>query len=47
MPQFRVKRTGVVWDVTDPATLKRIKANPQDYEEVKAEHKQKPEKSGY
>jgi hypothetical protein len=35
--QFKNKRTGVVWEVADPATLKRILESPLDYEEVKME----------
>ena len=46
---FRNKKTGVVWEVADPATLKRVTEDPQAYEEVKPESeksKVKPEKSG-
>lgn len=42
---FRNKKTGVVWEVADPATLKRVLEDPGTYEEVKADPK-KPEKSG-
>lgn len=38
---FKNKKTGVVWEVADPATLKRVLADPQAYEEVKDK---KPEK---
>jgi len=34
---IRNKRTGVEWEVGDPATLKRVKEQPDDYEEIKAE----------
>ena len=37
---FKNKKTGVVWEVADPATLKRVLEDPQTYEEVKG----KPEK---
>lgn len=40
---FRNKATGVVWEVADPATLKRVLDDPQTYEEIKPE--KKPEKS--
>lgn len=46
---FRNKKTGVVWEVADPATLKRVTEDPQAYEEIKPEPekpKVKPEKSG-
>lgn len=33
----RNKRTGVEWEVGDPATLKRVKEQPDDYEEVQSE----------
>jgi hypothetical protein len=41
----RNKRTGVEWEVGDPATLKRVKEQPDDYEEIKAEIP-KPKKKG-
>ena len=40
---FKNKNTSVVWEVADPATLKRVLDDPQTYEEVKQEQK-KPEK---
>jgi hypothetical protein len=45
---FRNKKTGVVWEVADPATIKRVIDDPQSYEEVKPEPEKpkKPEKSG-
>jgi hypothetical protein len=32
--QFKNTRTGAVWEVADPATLKRVLESPLDYEEV-------------
>ena len=43
--KFLNKKTGVTWEVADPATLKRVLGDPGTYEEIKAEPK-KPEKSG-
>lgn len=40
---FKNKNTSVVWEVADPATLKRVLDDPQTYEEIKQE--KKPEKS--
>jgi len=40
---FRNKATGVIWEVADPATLKRVSEDPSSYEEIKPE--KKPEKS--
>ncbi len=37
---FKNKKTGVVWEVADPATLKRVLDDPQTYEEIKQEKKQ-------
>ena len=37
---FRNKATGVIWEVADPATLKRVLDDPQTYEEIKQEKKQ-------
>jgi len=41
---FRNKNTGAEWDITDPNTLARVKADPTTYEEVKPEEPAKPEK---
>ena len=38
---WKNKKTGVVWDVGDPTTLKRMRGQPEDYEEVKEEKKKK------
>ncbi|MDD4478563.1 MAG: hypothetical protein PHD64_05890 [Mesotoga sp.] len=38
---IRNKKTGVVWEVGDPATLKRVKEQPDDYEEVTSKSKKK------
>lgn len=40
---IRNKRTGVVWDITDEAHLKRLLDDPKHYEEVKPEKKAKAE----
>jgi len=40
---FRNKATGVIWEVADPATLKRVSEDPSSYEEIKPE--KKPDKS--
>jgi hypothetical protein len=40
---FQNKKTGVVWEVADPATLKRVLEDTATYEEIKGEQK-KPEK---
>lgn len=35
MPQFKVKRTGVIWEIDEKSpTFKRVNGNP-DYEEIK------------
>lgn len=34
---FKNKKTGVVWEVADPATLKRVLADTAAYEEIKPE----------
>lgn len=39
---FKNKKTGVVWEVADPATLKRVLADTATYEEILPEQK-KPE----
>ncbi len=39
MALYKVKRTGVTWDVTDPITLKRVKEDPLAYEPVAEESK--------
>lgn len=36
---FQNKKTGVVWEVADQATLKRVLDDPQSYEEIKPEKK--------
>ena len=44
---FKNKKTGVTWEVADPATLKRVLGDPGSYEEVKPdEPPKKPDKSG-
>ena len=40
---FKNKATGVIWEVADPATLKRVSEDASGYEEIKPE--KKPEKS--
>jgi hypothetical protein len=40
--RVKVKRTGVIWEVSEGSpTAKRIKEQPDDYEEVK-ENKEEP-----
>ena len=34
MALFKVKKTGVVTDICDPKTLKRVREDPLAYEEV-------------
>jgi hypothetical protein len=41
---FQNKKTGVVWEVADPATLKRVLDDPQTYEEIKQQAEKKQEK---
>lgn len=44
---FKNKATGVIWEVADPTTLKRVSEDLSSYEEVKhAEQLKKPDKSG-
>jgi hypothetical protein len=34
MPLIKNKKTGGVWDITNPDLLKRIRAVPLEYEEI-------------
>ena len=45
---FRNKKTGVSWEVADPATLKRVLADTATYEEILTEQKESddPKKQG-
>ncbi len=49
MVLYKTKRTGVINDITNPGILKRVRALPLEYEEVKPESKKvkaEPDKTG-